>query len=118
MTITPTNTVFELLAFYVATYHVANNSIRFQNNTISLEETYESIINHNISFNHILNDHDATIDKDTCIYCNLLANSVDHIIPQHHGGTDELLNLVPSCKRCNSSKGKKDLNDYAILYLK
>lgn len=113
MAITPTNTVFELLAFYVATYHVANNSIKFKDNTISLEDTYKNIINHNTSFNCILNDHDATIDKDTCVYCNLLANSVDHIIPQYHGGTDELLNLVPCCKRCNSSKGKKDLFDWS-----
>ena len=33
MIITPAHTVFELLAFYVATYHVANNTIRYKNKT-------------------------------------------------------------------------------------
>lgn len=113
MIIIPTNTVFELLAFYVATYHVAKNAVRFNNSTISLEDTYENLINHKISFDKILNEQSATVDKDTCVYCQLLANTVDHIIPQYHGGTDELLNLVPCCKHCNSSKGKKDLFDWA-----
>ena len=112
MIITPSNTVFELLAFYVATYHVTNKSIRFKNNTLRPKDTYESIICHKVSFNNILNGSNATIDKDTCVYCELLANTVDHIIPQYHGGTDELLNLVPCCKHCNSSKGKKDLFDW------
>lgn len=112
MIITPAHTVFELLAFYVATYHVTNNTIRFKNETISLEDTYDNIISHKVSFNDILNSTDATIDKDTCVYCELLANTVDHIIPQYHGGTDKLLNLVPCCKHCNSSKGKKDLFDW------
>lgn len=112
MIITPAHTVFELLAFYVATYHVANNTIRYKNKTISLEDTYDNIIRHKVSFNDILNSADAAIDKDTCVYCELLANTVDHIIPQYHGGTDELLNLVPCCKHCNSSKGKKDLFDW------
>ena len=93
MIITPAHTVFELLAFYVATYHVANNTIRYKNKTISLEDTYDNIIRHKVSFNDILNSADAAIDKDTCVYCELLANTVDHIIPQYHGGTDELLNL-------------------------
>lgn len=114
MIVTPANTVFELLAFYVATYHVANNSIRFKNDSIGLEDTYKSIIDHKETLNNLLNVQDATIDKDTCIYCELLSNTVDHIIPQYHGGRDEPLNLVPCCKHCNSSKGKKDLFDWTF----
>ena len=30
--------------------------------------------------------------------------TVEHVIPQFHGGTDDLENLVPACKTCNSMK--------------
>ena len=29
---------------------------------------------------------------------------IDHIVPKHRGGTDELWNLQPMCKHCNRSK--------------
>jgi 5-methylcytosine-specific restriction endonuclease McrA len=31
--------------------------------------------------------------------------SVEHIIPQNHGGTDDLANLAIACERCNYAKG-------------
>jgi 5-methylcytosine-specific restriction endonuclease McrA len=43
-----------------------------------------------------------------CYYCGGEANQVDHVIPIASGGDPMSLdNLVPSCKRCNLSKGKK-----------
>lgn len=33
--------------------------------------------------------------------------TVDHIVPLSLGGTDTLDNVQLTCKRCNSSKGKK-----------
>jgi 5-methylcytosine-specific restriction endonuclease McrA len=43
-----------------------------------------------------------------CYYCGQEANQVDHVIPIASGGDPMSLdNLVPSCKRCNLSKGKK-----------
>lgn len=30
--------------------------------------------------------------------------TVDHVVPRFHGGSDEIDNLLPSCKRCNSTK--------------
>lgn len=41
-----------------------------------------------------------------CHLCGMPgANSVDHIIPRVHGGTDELPNLRPAHRSCNYSRG-------------
>lgn len=60
----------------------------------------------------------AVIDRDKstlCHYCSgptLLTSTghpqrrtVDHVIPQSFGGTDDLDNLVLACASCNSKKG-------------
>jgi 5-methylcytosine-specific restriction endonuclease McrA len=33
--------------------------------------------------------------------------TIDHVAPMRNGGDDNLDNLVPSCSRCNRSKGDK-----------
>ena len=48
-----------------------------------------------------------------CIYCGVVATSVDHLIPRLVGGPDSADNLVAACRRCNSSKGARDLFDWA-----
>lgn len=40
-----------------------------------------------------------------CAYCGKDANSLDHLIPRLRNGPDSADNLVPACRRCNSSKG-------------
>lgn len=51
-----------------------------------------------------------------CEYCGdgLRKNevTVDHVIPQSHGGSDDPDNLVAACRHCNSQKGDKDDADY------
>jgi 5-methylcytosine-specific restriction endonuclease McrA len=42
-----------------------------------------------------------------CVYCGDEANTVDHIIPINKGGTDDPLNLVAACGRCNYAFGDK-----------
>ena len=41
--------------------------------------------------------------------------SIEHIVPRHHGGTNDLENLAIACRRCNYQKGTrhdcKPLND-------
>lgn len=44
-----------------------------------------------------------------CSYCGCTEQIVlDHLIPRAAGGRDTGDNLLPACKRCNSSKGSKD----------
>lgn len=49
-----------------------------------------------------------------CNYCGSTEKlSLDHIFPQKKGGKDDAENLIFACKTCNSSKGKKDLMEWA-----
>ncbi len=43
-----------------------------------------------------------------CAYCDQPATDRDHVIPLDLGGTDDILNVVPACGTCNSSKGAKN----------
>lgn len=54
-------------------------------------------------------------DKFTCQYCGRMSPDVilevDHIKPVAEGGTNDVLNLVTSCRDCNRGKGKRKLSD-------
>lgn len=48
-----------------------------------------------------------------CVYCGEKKKlSQDHIIPLRKGGYHVKENVVPACKRCNSSKNQKDLQEF------
>ena len=38
--------------------------------------------------------------------------TIDHVKPVAHGGGNEMENLVPACKRCNSAKGDLTLDEF------
>jgi phage terminase large subunit-like protein len=46
-------------------------------------------------------------DNPPCTYCGRLADTADHILPHVLGGSNELSNLTPACRSCNSSRGAK-----------
>lgn len=52
-------------------------------------------------------------DNYTCQYCGTTAKdlTVDHVVPKRHGGRTEWENLVCCCKKCNTRKGDKLLDD-------
>lgn len=50
----------------------------------------------------------ALRDRDggwVCHWCGRYGNTLDHLVPQSIGGTDELDNLVLACMDCNSRRG-------------
>lgn len=52
-----------------------------------------------------------------CAYCGIPQSRTvkitkDHLIPCVAGGTTAVDNVVPACKKCNSSKGSKYLSDW------
>lgn len=57
-------------------------------------------------------------DGLACAYCSANIESgtilsLDHIKAHNVGGTNEATNLITCCKRCNESKGKRTLPDFA-----
>lgn len=47
-------------------------------------------------------------DRDRCRYCGGRGSEVDHVIPRCNNGDDSAFdNLVWSCRRCNSVKGRE-----------
>lgn len=38
--------------------------------------------------------------------------SIDHKTPKSKGGSDDLSNLLLTCRKCNQRKGKKDYNQF------
>lgn len=54
-----------------------------------------------------------------CWYCGVQTNpfrdfACDHVIPVVSGGTNDLYNLVPACRRCNSQKHAMSVEHYRI----
>ena len=43
--------------------------------------------------------------------------TLDHVVPQYHGGQREWNNIVAACKRCNSKKGHKKLEEISMNLL-
>ena len=57
-----------------------------------------------------------------CSYCGKVISikdmQVDHIVPKRQGGSDHLINLNPSCRRCNHYKRAYRLDRYRELSAK
>lgn len=58
-------------------------------------------------------------DQFKCQYCGRCAPEVvlnaDHIEPHSKGGADEVINLITSCRDCNSGKGDRRLSDDSVV---
>lgn len=58
-------------------------------------------------------DRRRLLDKrSACYYCQSPATTVDHVVPLSRGGTNYEGNLVPCCRRCNSSKADRLLVEW------
>jgi len=59
------------------------------------------------------------IGKAKCLCCNVTAITqlsfhAGHIIAESNGGETNISNLKPICQNCNSSMGKKNMNDFML----
>lgn len=56
-------------------------------------------------------------DGGACVYCGSTANVViDHLIPVARGGDNQPDNLVAACKRCNSGKAGRLLEETTMTF--
>ena len=58
-------------------------------------------------------------DKFQCQYCGKSAPDVilecDHISPVSKGGSNDIMNLIASCRECNSGKSDRTLDDNSVV---
>jgi len=47
-----------------------------------------------------------------CGYCGEEATSLDHIIPRFRSGSSNRNNLIPACRRCNTSKASAKMEEW------
>jgi len=55
--------------------------------------------------------------KDECAYCGKPSSEVgplvpDHMTPLNRGGTNDIDNIIPACRHCNSIKGDKTVEEF------
>ena len=59
------------------------------------------------------------IHSGTCLVCDapidLLRSTLDHLMPRSDGGPQSPSNVLMLCRRCNSSKGQKDLLEWWLF---
>jgi len=53
-------------------------------------------------------------DEGRCQYCGRRAESIDHVIPRSRGGPHAWENVVAACRRCNTSKRDRLLEDTSM----
>lgn len=61
------------------------------------------------------NEWKAVLDyfNHKCAYCGSKEDlEQEHIVPVSAGGTYAIGNIVPACRKCNASKGNKNLDDW------
>jgi 5-methylcytosine-specific restriction endonuclease McrA len=46
-------------------------------------------------------------DHHRCAYCEGVADTVDHLLPQSRGGSNSWQNTVAACTRCNNRKANR-----------
>lgn len=57
-------------------------------------------------------------DGMACCYCSIGVEdgevmTLDHVIPHSHGGGNTADNLIMACRRCNSARGKRSIEEFA-----
>lgn len=60
-------------------------------------------------------------DRNTCQYCGgvflFKELTMDHVLPQYHGGQKTWDNIVACCRKCNGKKGHNKLEEISMNLL-
>lgn len=103
---------------YMKNYAERNKEKALQRAFLGKIKRRQSIVNGSHTFLEwieLLKKH-----NNKCFYCGvkmtkkmgLYQRSRDHIIAVSNGGSDDISNIVPACRSCNSSKGTKTFEEW------
>jgi 5-methylcytosine-specific restriction endonuclease McrA len=53
-------------------------------------------------------------DEGKCQYCGSPAENIDHVVPRSRGGEHRWENVVAACRRCNTRKGNRSLEQAGL----
>ena len=114
----------EEIAIYAQQYHLEHKEERAEYNRLYAEAHPEVFLNAGrkrraakLGANGNFTDEEFQLlceaFKNRCIYCHLeLPLTADHMIPLSRGGSDNIDNIVPACKSCNSRKYTKTYDEF------
>jgi hypothetical protein len=94
----------------------------FEDNYGFIVSRYKKLVSGEMTWSSSVRDHEKELEKGrVCIYCGATGGlSTDHIIPVSRAGIDPRVgtlldstdNCVCACRKCNSSKGDKDVFEW------
>lgn len=94
----------------------------FEDNYGFVISRYKKLASGEMQWSSSVRDYQKELDKGRiCVYCGATTNlSTDHIVPISRGGVDPRIsrlvdssdNCVCACKKCNTSKGDRDVFEW------
>ena len=94
----------------------------FENNWGFVVSRYKKLVSGEMNWSSSIRDYEKELEKGrVCVYCGATERlSTDHIIPNSRAGVDPRIvallnsadNCVCACKKCNSSKGDRDIFEW------
>ena len=94
----------------------------FENNWGFVVSRYKKLVSGEMNWSSSIRDYEKELEKGrVCVYCGATEGlSTDHIIPNSRAGVDPRIvallnsadNCVCACKKCNSSKGDRDIFEW------
>jgi hypothetical protein len=102
--------------------HLIARAAGFEDNFGFIVSRYKKFVSGDMTWSSSVRDYEKELDRGrACTYCGATVGlSTDHIIPSSRVGVDPRIaalldssdNCVCACRRCNSSKGDRDVFEW------
>jgi hypothetical protein len=100
------------LIFWEYAKLISGSALKDRKNYGFIMKKFKELQTGKIVWSDILRE-DLKMDQTRCEYCDSTeALSNDHIVAKRNCHFREIHNIVKACKKCNSSKGNKDLIEW------
>jgi len=106
-------TVRELIYWEYA--HLIAKGAGFEANYAFIMNRYQKLKKGEIQWSDVSREDRILVErgKNACVYCDSSEELCwDHLIPVSRGGPNIISNQVVACRKCNSSKGNKDIFEW------